>query len=50
MLPRFRTHPNLEYRQCTDILGQHIIDHGLGWPGTQPVYLLAGPAPNLDPY
>ena len=28
ILPLFRTHPNLEYRQRTDVLGQHIIDHG----------------------
>lgn len=32
ILPLFRTHPNLEYRQRTDLLvqksGQHIADHG----------------------
>ena len=28
ILPLFRTHPNLEYRQRTDVLGQHIVDHG----------------------
>ena len=32
ILPLFRTHPNLEYRQRTDLLvqksGQHVADHG----------------------
>jgi NADH-quinone oxidoreductase subunit N len=28
ILPLFRTHPNLQYRQRTALQGQHIIDHG----------------------
>jgi NADH-quinone oxidoreductase subunit N len=28
ILPLFRTHPNLEYRQRTAVQGQHIVDHG----------------------
>lgn len=28
ILPLFRTHPNLEYRQRTAVQGKHIIDHG----------------------